>query len=200
MNTNKYPFEDIIKKHIAHTAEHYLTPDSSDKEAEFVFNYHYSFSLSDDKKEQLLSSLNESLSEDSLGTLIQKSLSGFSITNDELLEKTGMSVSLQQSILEDMVFPNSIPVKSLAKLLKYLSISIQKATKSIEKTYQILTLERKMFNFIPGEILPAFRQRYYSMEAYRDYNASEAKSSYLYQNREALDKYINRLEKLYLEV
>ncbi len=117
------------------------------------------------------------------------------------MEKTGMPVSLQQSILEDMVFPNSIPIKSLVRLLKYLNIPVKKAIQSIEKTYQILTTEKKMFNSVPGEILPSFRHGQYSGDDYGLYNAPEAKiSSYLYQNKEALEKYINRLEELYFEV
>lgn len=201
MNSHKYPFEDIIKQYIAHTEDHYLALSSRDKEADFVFNDEYSYSFPDEKKQQFITSLNESLSKDSLGKLIQKSLSDHSLTSDELMEKTGISASLQQNMLEDMVFPNSIPVKSLARLLKFLGISIQNAIQSIKKTYQILILEKKMLNTIPGEILPSFRHRSLPGEDYRRYSITEGKSSsYLYQNREALDKYISRLEELYFEV
>jgi hypothetical protein len=185
--------------YIAEEGQESFVSDSLDKEAETVFDKQFSAVMSREKASVLLSSLTQSLSKDTLGSLIQKSLSTSPLSISEMLSNTGLTTSLLEDLKADMVFTNSIPVKSLVKLLKLLNVSLDKAQEAINTTFERLSAESKMFLTIPVKAQPTFRKGS-SNNADFDLIRLKSDESYLYQNKEALDKYIKRLGELYNEL
>lgn len=199
-NSNIPPFDNLLMAYVTKGNRQFFVSSTIDKEAEIAFSSSYPMTLSEDKQSALLSSLSKSLSLDTLGTLVNKGISNANPSSEELHLKTGLTPSLIEAVKNDMVFTNSIPVKSLIKLLKYLGVSIENALAAIERTYEKLSAESRMFLSVPASTQPSFRKGVTGMDTGIDVTRLKSDESYLYQNREALGKYTSRLVELYNEI
>jgi hypothetical protein len=194
------PFDNLLMAYITKESQDTFISSSSDKEAEIVFTKNFNVEVTKKKADALLSSLTQSLSKDTLGSLVQKALARNTKPVSELQSLTGLSPSLLEDIKTDMVFTNSVPVKSLAKLLIFLHISLDKAQAAINTTFDKLSAESKMFLSIPANAQPAFRKGVSHSDSAFDCKRVKLDESYLYQNKEALEKYIKRFTELYYEL
>lgn len=199
-NKNRTPFDNLLMAYITKESQHSFVSASADKEAEIVFSKQFNVLMPQEKANALLSSLAQSLSKDTLGSLVQKALSNSNTSVADLQSNTGLTPSLLEDIKTDMVFTNSVPVRSLVKLLKLLNVSIEKAQAAIDITFEKLSAESKMFLTVPVNAQPAFRKGASNNAAGFDLMRLKSDESYLYQNKEALDKYTKRLGELYTEL
>ena len=85
-------------------------------------------------------------------------------------------------------------------MLKLLNISIEKAKASIDTTFDKLSAESKMFLSVPVNAQPSFRKGASNNTVSFDFKRLKSDESYLYQNKDALDKYTKRLSELYTEL
>lgn len=193
------PFDNLLLAYITSQDQENLVSGSSDKEASIVFSKQYDVVLQKQKVDTMLAELTRSLSKDSLGVLVQKGLESTTIPVTEIQSVTGLTPSLLEDIKQDMVFTNSVPVRSLVKLMKFLNISLDKAQAAIQTTFEKLSAESKMFLSIPAKAQPSFRKGMTHGDASFDFKRLRSDESYLYQNKEALDKYTNRLAEIYQE-
>lgn len=194
------PFDNLLRAYVISAGQDNNISGSSDKEASIVFSKQYEFILPKEKVETILSNLANSLSKDSLGILVQKGLSTSAISVEEIQSVTGLTPSLLEDIKADMIFTNSVPVRSLVKLLKFLNISLDKAQAAIQTTFEKLIAESKMFLSVPVKAQPAFRKGTTHGDPAFDFKRLRSDESYLYQNKEALDKYTSRLSEIYKEL
>jgi hypothetical protein len=194
------PFDNLLLAFLSSESHGNFVSDNLDKEADIVFAKQYSVTLPQEKVNNLISSLSDSLSKDTLGALIQKALASSNANVLELQTNSGLSPSLLEDIKADMIFTNSIPVKSLAKLLKLLNISLEKARTAIDTTFERLSAESRMFMTVPAKVQPSFRKGSTNLSGGVDLSRLKSDESYLYQNKEALDKYTKRLAELYEEL
>ncbi len=199
-NKNRTPFDSLLMAYLTKEGQNSSSSVSADKEAEIVFTKQFNMVMSEEKENALLSSLTKSLSKDTLGTLIQKALSLSETSVVELQSNTGLTASLLEDIKSDMVFTNGVPVRSLVKLLKLLNISIEKAQEAIDSTFEKLSAESRMFLTVPLNVQPSFRKGASTNTVGFDLMRLKSDESYLYQNKEALDKYTKRLSELYNEL
>lgn len=197
---NRTPFDNLLMAYITKESQSSFVSTSGDKEAEIVFAKQFDVVMPKEKANALLSSLAQSLSKDTLGSLVQKALTTSSTSIAELQSNTGLTPSHLEDIKTDMVFTNSVPVKSLVKLLKLLNVSIEKAQAAIDTTFEKLSAESKMFLTVPVNAQPSFRKGASSNAIGFDLIRMKSDESYLYQNKEALDKYTKRLGELYNEL
>lgn len=197
---NRTPFDDLLMAYIVKEGRNDIVSASGDKEAEMIFSKQFDVRLTDEKAKLLLSSLTQALSKDTLGLLVQKALTTSGIDSVELQKNTGLTPSLIDDIKADMVFTNSIPVKSLVKLLKLLRISVDKAQEAIDVTFEKLSVESRLFLTVPANAQPSFRKGVSSNAVNFDLSRLKSDESYLYQNKEALDKYTKRMNELYDEL
>jgi hypothetical protein len=170
----------------------------TEQEAEIVFSTPIERKLSDDKVASLLSRLNTALSQNSVGSLISNAISDLKITEEEVQEKTGLSSLVLEEIKGDMIFTNSIPVKSFVKLLKMLNLPLANVKAAIDQTFEKLSIESRMLFATPAHVQPAFRKGSRPSQG-GDFQNKRADESYLYQNKEALEKYTRRLEELFAQ-
>lgn len=196
---NMKPFDNLLMSYVSSEGQGNFVSNNSDKEAEIVFAKQFTAVLPNEKVNTLISSLAESLSRDTLGSLVQKALLASKANETELQINSGLTASLLEDIKSDMVFTNSVPVKSLVKLLKQLNISLEKAQSAIDATFERLSAESKMFRTVPTKAQPSFRRGASNAASGFDLARLKSDESYLYQNKEALDKYTRRLGELYSE-
>ena len=155
---NIKPFDNLLMAYITNLSQGNYIMESSSKEAEIVFTKNYQDILPEEKVSTLLSSLEQSLSKDTLGSLVQKALSVSKTSTDDVHIATGLTSSLLEDIKADMVFTNSVPVRSLVKLLKLLNVTLEKAQTAIDATFEKLSVESKMFLTLPVKAQPSFRK------------------------------------------
>jgi hypothetical protein len=197
---NIMPFDNLLMEYLTKEGHGSFVSVNSDKEAEIVFAKQFAAALPQEKVNALLSSLAQALSKDTLGSLVQKALATSNTSVAELQINTGLTASLLEDIKTDMVFTNSVPVKSLVKLLKLLNVSLEKAQSAINATFERLSSESKMFLTVPVNAQPSFRKGVSNSHRGFDMIRLKSDESYLYQNKEALDKYTKRLGELYTEL
>jgi hypothetical protein len=190
------PFDNLLMAYITKEGQGLFVSGSLEKEAALVFKKQYESELPQGKANALLSSLVQTLTKDTLGSLVQKALVEKSTSVEAVQTTTGLTASLLEDIKSDMIFTNSIPIKSLGKLLKLLNISFEKGQAAINATFEKLSTENKLFLAIPSKIHPAFRKGMSNASGF-DLMRTRSDESYLYQNKEALDKYTKRLGELY---
>ncbi|MCO5950526.1 hypothetical protein [Mucilaginibacter flavidus] len=201
MKTNEkiLPFENLLSAYI--TNDHSQSMDVTiEQESGYIFSVPVTVSLSDHKVDRLLASLQKSLSKETLGALVTTSLGKAQTSPEEIYKLTGLTTSVLDAIKDDLAFTNSIPVKSLVKLLKYLSIPLAEVKKAIDQTFEKLISENKMFLAMPVSAQPYFRKGVKRGDLGTELLHLKADESYLYQNKEALEKYTNRLSELYNEM
>jgi len=197
---NIQPFDNLLMAYITNVSQGNYITESSSKEAEIVFAKKYEDILPQERVNTLLSSLEQSLLKDTLGSLVQKALSANNKSANEVQLATGLTSSLLEDIKADMVFTNSVPVKSLVKLLKLLNVSLEKAQTAIDATFEKLSVESKMFLTLPVKAQPSFRKGTSNNTSGLNLMCLKSDESYLYQNKEALDKYTKRLGELFNEL
>jgi hypothetical protein len=168
-----------------------------DTEASFVFQQTVEISMSNDKALKMLDALAIELSKESLGVIVGQAAEQKQFADTILQEKTGLTPSLLDAIKKDQVFTNSIPVKSLVKLLKILGLEIEKALEAIKVTFDKLQIESQMMMMSNSNFQPSFRKGMMRGELSKDLSGIKSDESFLYQNEEALNNYTTRLTELY---
>lgn len=165
-------------------------------ELSYIVESKYPEEISSDKANQLVNSLYEKLAVDSFGILISKSLEKGNISVGEIAMESNLPIPTIEQLQIDAILANSIPVISFKTLLRRLQIPFDKAKQSIIKTFHILKNE---MSFSPSPISAmhlSYRRRNIKGEAFTYSKADKKEGQYLFQNEEALIKYLNRLGEL----
>jgi hypothetical protein len=155
----------------------------------------YKSKPSEGMAEKMIGKLYERLSADSLGVLITNAVSKAKIKTEELAAKSNLPVTTIEQLQADRLLANSIPVISFKNLLKSLQIPFSKAEQAINKTFQILKNEVAFSPSTLGLLQLSFRRR--NSATALNSKARETENQYLFQNEEALQKYLKRLKDLY---
>ena len=189
------PFEHILTAYASRTDQ--ASAVSPEAEAAFVFQRAVDVHLPEEKAGRMLDALTAELSKASLGSMVTQSVAVKQLTSPELQEKTGLTPSLIEAIQADRVFTNSVPVKSLVKLLKLLGLGIDSAMDAIQVTFDRLQTEARNMVMPSGSFQPSYRKGMIRGELGKDLSGIKSDESFLYQNEEALKNYTDRLAELY---
>lgn len=195
---NIQPFETWMRAYLATNSQ--TNAAGIDKESELVFSKHFDATLPAEKAQTLLSTLEKHLTEPTLGSLVHTAMARAGKSAAQVQNATGLPPSLLEDIREDVAFPNSIPVRSLVKMMHLLQITLDDALAAINTTYERLRDETRMMQAVPAEIRPVFRRNTPSHVNDPESIRFISDAGYLYKNRKALDKFTARLCELYEEM
>jgi len=146
---------------------------------------------------KLMGGLKELLKQMSFGQLLTHAIADQKVSAVSLAEETGLPESVLAELRQDEVFANNVPIIFLKKLLKTLNISFQVADKAIRNTYELL--QHRVFSVASYEaVTPAFKKggSLPSRESFIKNKPKTSTGKELFQNKEALDRYLNRLDEL----
>lgn len=162
-----------------------------------ILNADYSSELSGENSSKLIDMLYGNLSVDSLGVLITNAVSKKGISSSELSTNTNLPLPVIEQLQADRMLANSVPIISFKKLLQYLQIPFNKAEEAINKTFQILKNELAISPATLGSLQLSYRRRR-NADGISSFSikASKSESQFLFQNEEALRKYVKRLSEL----
>lgn len=144
---------------------------------------------------KLMSRLKDVLLQVSFGQLITEALERNNIEADNLSELTGLPVPVLKELQADTVFTNNVPIVFLKKLLHSLNISYQAAEKAIRNTFELLQHRIPSAASFNG-VTPAFKKGSLSSRESFIKNMPKTSGKELFQNEEALNRYLNRLNEL----
>lgn len=162
-----------------------------------IISAEYKSQPSAEDAERMINKLYERLSVDSLGVLINNALSKTNMGLENLSSESSLPVSTIEQLQTDRILANSIPVIPFRNLLKKLQIPFNMAEQAIYKTFQILKNEMDFSSAALGASKLSYRRRSVSVPASLGTKTSHSENQYLFQNEEALQKYLKRLNELY---
>lgn len=147
-----------------------------------------------DKKEMMIARLSAVMMQPSFGQLIQKAIEEKHLHEEMLTEKTGLSSLVIGELKSDTVYPNNVPIQLFKKLVIALGLPFSSVKNAVLKTFEELKHQASLRDFTGYS--PAYRKGYL-----RAGNDQTRKDHYddgkeLFENEEALNKYLNRLEEL----
>ncbi len=154
--------------------------------------------MSEAMRIKLIDELQDVLQQSSFGQLITHAIDEQKIDKVSLAEETGLPQTLLMELQRDEVFTNNVPIIFFKKLLETLNISFQIADKAIRNTYELL--QHRVSSTASYEaVAPAFKKGG-SLPSRESFLKNRSKTSTggkeLFQNKEALDRYLNRLDEL----
>lgn len=175
----------------------------SAKTDETVLHQELSVILSNDKlvemsnamRLKLMSRLKDVLQQVSFGQLITEAIQKNNIEAEALAEQTGLPVPVLNELQADTVFTNNVPIVFLKKLLHSLNISYQVAEQAIRNTFELLQHRIPSSASFNG-VTPAFKKGNLSSRESFIKNMPKTSGKELFQNEEALNRYLNRLNEL----
>lgn len=193
-----------MKNHIIDPIEEalkliYLSASSLDSSEELnrITESKYPIEISSDNAKKMVSSLYEKLAVDSLGVLISKAIEDKKFNTAAIATESSLPVTTIEQLKADLILANSIPVISFKNLLKNLQIPIEKAHEAIIKTFHVLKSDLTLSPSAVSSMRLSYRRR--NTKSSTDFmsKANKSENQFLFQNEEALNKYLNRLNELY---
>lgn len=168
--------------------------ESADSEINFILGLPLAHEMSAPKKEELLNKLGNLMQSATLGELITAAMNELAVSNEDVEAKTNIPVAVLQQLKEDTIYTNNVPVTFFTTLLKSLNIAFNTAQKSILKTFELLQGQVNVNDYSAAALRPAFRKSAHLTDYKPQYVKSDGRE--LYENKEALDKYLNSLDEL----
>jgi hypothetical protein len=167
---------------------------SSEKELNFILSTQSETDINKVKESLFIDKLYTKLNAPSLGQLILEALKSKSILDDNFIEQSKLPNEIITALKEDSIFPNNIPVRLLKNILNLLNISFEDAEQAIWKTYSIVKNKGSVY-LLSSKIQPAFRHKNPDKKSAFHAN-SETDGRELFENEDAVKKYVNRLKEL----
>lgn len=166
------------------------------KELSLILSGNPAIEMSATRKAKLLTKLGALVNAPSLGQILQQQLLTSEITADQLAANIKLPTQVVNDLLDDNIYTNNVPIVLFRNLLSYLSISFSTAERGIRKTFELLQSKFSSDSSSYG-LHPAFRSGMFMSkpESMLPY-AKVTDGKELYENKEAIDKYLSRLSEL----
>lgn len=163
----------------------------------YILKSDYPVQMPDKLSAKMVDELYEKLAVDSLGILLENALKVTAIATEELAVEASLPASTIELLKEDAILANSIPVMSFLYLLHKLNIPFHKVEEAIHKTFELLKNEAAFSQTAMGGLQLAYRRRNVRTSHFIHSKTGNSERQYLFQNKEALNKYVRRLGELY---
>jgi len=149
-------------------------------------------------KEKLISGLTSLLTSPSFGDIIKTQMRKVQLDAARLSQETQLPETLIEELTMDRFYVNNVPIKFFKTLLNTLQITFESAESAVRKTFTMLQSQQDDYS---ASVLlkPSFRKSLMvSSDEVSDMITSN-KGKELFENKEALDKYLLRLNELMQE-
>jgi hypothetical protein len=155
--------------------------------------------IASEKEEQLIKQLYSIMTEISFGQLFQQKIVEKGVNEAELAGATGLAADVINDLKNDTIYPNNIPIRLFKELIFVLQLPFASVKSAVLKTFNILKGEDSFDQSMPGGLVPTYRKGYSA-----DVSELKRKDSVMggkahFENEEALNKYLTRLEELMTE-
>jgi hypothetical protein len=162
-----------------------------------ILNTNYHLQMSSDLQAEMMIQLEYHLLNKSFGNLLSEQMIVQSINVNNLTDLTKIPNTLIEDILEDRILTNNIPVFFVKTLLKILNVQFKDAQKAILRTFEII--KSSQFGMNEGFAMtqqPSFRKQGSVNRTLNDWTTLNSDNRELFENKDALNKYLLRLNDL----
>ena len=150
----------------------------------------------DVKAEQvLLDGLRAELLQKSFGELIAGQMTAQALTEAELAQRSRLPLQVIGDIRKDKLFTNNIPVMLIKNLVEILQLTFSEVEQAVYKTFDLLKSQAEPRSPV-GTAMPAYRKGIFISRQMISESHNISGSKDLFENREALEKYMLRLKDL----
>lgn len=147
-----------------------------------------------DYKERTITLLAAMMHQLSFGQLLQEAMQQQNITEPLLVGNTGLTLFVIDELKSDGIYPNNVPIQLFKKLVMTLKLSYSNVKAAALKTVSLLK-QQAVVSDVSGH-LPTFRKGYEQFSSNQIRKSHDSDGKELFENEEALNKYLNRLEEL----
>jgi hypothetical protein len=144
----------------------------------------------------LMKKLSSITSELSFGQVLQQAIVNAGTTDEAITESLQFPVNVIVDLKKDTIYTNNVPIVLFKNLLVRLNISFQVAERGIRKTFDILKSQISLKEAEFSGFTPAFRKGFHSSRESIVKTTPRSDGKELFENKEALDKYLERLHEL----
>jgi hypothetical protein len=155
------------------------------------------FEMDEQKKEALINKIFETSNGPSIGSVISEAMNLGKLSSESMANGAKIPLAMFQQLISDEIFPNNVPVVGLGKILNMLSIQIENARQPIQTTFNIMKA-KELRNIDASCRIAARRQQPEGGIGSVNRNG-ENKGRELFENQEALDKYLQKLEEVMID-
>ena len=147
-----------------------------------------------DRETIFLSRLETVLEQVSLGVMLKDAMDTYNFSKETLAAETSLPIHVVGDLLADQIYPNNVPIMLLRDLLTRLHITFASAESAILATFS------KLQDYVREPVFqvssPIYRKRHFLTKGVQASGAPKRDGKELYENKEALDKYLSRLKEL----
>ncbi len=170
--------------------------DTPEVEMQLILSSSAEITMNEDKKALLIQKLNAVIAPLSFGQLLHQAMQNMNANEDVIAEKSKIPVSVVEDLKNDAIYTNNVPIVLFKSLLSALNLSFKSVETSIRKTFEILQSQVVVKNDNQSGFSPAFRKGYYASRESFSKNSPKTDGKELFENKEALEKYLSRLDEL----
>ena len=171
---------------------------SAERELSRITNEFPTVEMSPVQKAKLFERLSAIEPVNTLGEIISNRLKELHLEAEQLSHSTSLPLNVVHELIEDKIYTNNVPIMFFRNLLNRLGISFQQAEKSIRKTFAQLQENISIPTSTNG-LNPAFRKGPHILGVTNVDAHTKGDSRELYENKEALEKYLTRLNELLID-
>jgi hypothetical protein len=150
--------------------------------------------VASDHKERIITRLTAMMHQLSFGQLLQEAMQQQNIAEPLLVENTGLTPFVIDELKSDGIYPNNVPIQLFKKLVMTLKLSYSNVKAAALKTVSLLK-QQAVVSDVSG-YTPAFRKGHEQFSGNQIRKSHDSDGKELFENEEALNKYLNRLEEL----
>ncbi len=177
----------------------YLEGDADDtlmeKKLSHILSVGNGAEMSENEKRRLFAKLGELNETLTLGQVIREKLQGLQMPSEQLSGSIALPAHVINDLIDDKIYTNNVPIVFFRDLLKKLNISFEQAEKSIRKTFELL--QNSALGVPTAHTFRAsFRRNLFPLDDTRSSPVHRSDGRELYENKEAMEKYLNRLGEL----
>lgn len=170
----------------------------SSSQLQHILQIDYNVQIGNREKEAMLGKLFSYAASASLGNLLNEAMEQRNISVQSLSQDLKINSYVIEDLKADKIFTNNVPVVFVKNILQALDVSFKRAETAILKTFELLKSQAVIEELNFRSMQPAFRKGFYTSRENSAWsnNNNIAESRDLFENEEALTKYLLRLDEL----
>ncbi len=163
----------------------------NNNQTEVIFKKEYKTKMSDKQKQRMLMQLKQKHVAYTLGNVLTQAMEAKKWNVQSLIEKAHVPINVMENLLADKIYANTLPVGFMKNILSILEIPFNEAANAIRTSFDSIKVQPS-YNAVGGR--PVARKSSHRKTSNTQVGNSKTKA--LFENEEALNKYLNHLEQI----
>jgi len=166
----------------------------SSNHTDVIFNKEYKTKMSDKQKQRMLMQLKQKhVTAYTFGNVLTQAMETKNWNVQSLIDKVHVPLNVMENLLTDKIYANTVPVGFMKNILSILEIPFSEAASAIRKSFDSLKIQP---SYDVAGTRPLARKSNHRKTSSNIAQTGNSKTKVLFENEEALNKYLNHLEQI----